>query len=65
LEHVASSQAEQIEKLEDRVESLRDWTGGTNGTAVTSLVAVITRQRYYAPEDQSGFGYPWLQAARS
>jgi hypothetical protein len=56
LEHLAGSQAVQIEDLQGQVESLRDWSSGnnTNGVAVSNLVQIVgnsaasTRQRLKA-----------------
>ena len=43
MQHVAGSQAEQLQELEDRIEDLRDLaSGGSNGVAVPSLVAILT-----------------------
>src|SRR6516225_1407628 len=55
LEHLAGSQAVQIEDLQGQVEDLRDWSsGGANGVAVSNLAQIVsnsaasTRQRLRA-----------------
>ena len=60
LEYLASSRAQQIDKLQDEVERLRDWSGGDDangsGVAIPSLIRIITdsastmRQRLKAAE---------------
>jgi hypothetical protein len=55
LECLAGSQAQQIEGLQDEIESLRDWSSGSaNGVAVSNLAQIVsdssasTRQRLRA-----------------
>jgi len=54
LEHLAGSQAGQIEELRGEVEQLRDWSAGGNGIAVSNLAWIVgdsaasTRQRLRA-----------------
>jgi hypothetical protein len=42
LEFLASSREEQIAELRSEVENLRDWSGGGNGTALASLLRIVS-----------------------
>jgi hypothetical protein len=42
LEFVAESRSEQIQELRGEIENLRDWSGGSNGTALASLLRIVS-----------------------
>ena len=54
LEHVVDLQTQHIEELEGQIESLRDFSGGSNGVALSNLVKIVadnsasTRQKLKA-----------------
>jgi hypothetical protein len=39
---VAGARLEQLDQLRDQLDNLRDWSGGGNGTAVESLLEILT-----------------------